>query len=364
METLMKWQPIILVVGLLSTIIRAQTTQPNGADLYSEAAKAIAVDCPSSSNLEYQDFPPMPKEWHRMAADAWVKNARARELAHNVRAMNNIKWSSGEDTSSLNSSRALANEVCDAALYQHFNGNDAAALELLLDMQHMTNLQWQDVGEEEGMRGLVAAGIQAMISNRLCVISSDISLTNDPANKTSAQIATVRKLIDSLLGEPKRAITVAGNNFQGRPGPEEAQRVVIETLNRASGEQTFAAMSLACQLFKHEKKRWPEKLDELVPAYLPRVPIDPWGDGKQTFGYVLIKNGLPDEGDRPLIYSRANSKDGMFYRNDRPMFSWYQGDGSKRETKNQKNGGQFRDVTHWVPEPDAMLGPTTHPLPN
>ena len=36
----------------------------------------------------------------------------------------------------------------------------------------------------------------------------------------------------------------------------------------------------------------------MLPGGLPK---DPWGDGKQNFGYVVIKGGLPNGSDRPLV---------------------------------------------------------------
>jgi hypothetical protein len=93
------------------------------------------------------------------------------------------------------------------------------------------------------------------------------------------------------------------------------------------------------------------------------LPIDPWGDGKQTFGYVLIKGGLPDGSDRPLAYDRCNSADGMFFRVDQPEYGFYNGDGSNLPPAQQKHGGQFWDVASWVPAAKVPGAPTTRPLP-
>jgi hypothetical protein len=107
-------------------------------------------------------------------------------------------------------------------------------------------------------------------------------------------------------------------------------------------------MSLACHLFRFETGRWPRSLDEMSPAYLPRVPIDPWGDGKQTFGYALIKAGLPDGGDRPLVYSRCMSTDGLHYRTDAPQYGFYGGVRVQSPTGPRfLLTGQFRDVARW-----------------
>ena len=44
----------------------------------------------------------------------------------------------------------------------------------------------------------------------------------------------------------------------------------------AQARERFIITTLAVRLFKMEKGRWPEKLDELVPEYLDEVPLDPF----------------------------------------------------------------------------------------
>lgn len=96
---------------------------------------------------------------------------------------------------------------------------------------------------------------------------------------------------------------------------------------------------------------------------MPRLPLDPWGDGKQTLGYVLIKGGLRGGADRPLVYSRCGASDGLFYRTDAPQYSYYNSDGSSLPAAQQKHGGQFRDVTRWAPERGGKPGSTTMLVP-
>ena len=129
-------------------------------------------------------------------------------------------------------------------------------------------------------------------------------------------------------------------------------------------------MSLACHLYRRDHHRWPATLGDLVPAYLPRAPIDPWGDGTQTFGYVLLPNSPPnsppDGSLRPVVYDRCESRDGLFARADAPQYGFYQGDGSTNATSRQRQGGQARDVASWHPPANApapTATPTTRPLP-
>ncbi len=115
-------------------------------------------------------------------------------------------------------------------------------------------------------------------------------------------------------------------------------------------------MSLACQLCRFEKSHWPASLDE-VTAYLPGPPADAWG----ALGYALIKGGLPDGSDRPLVYSHIRSKNGIFYRIDEPQYGFYVDDGTTQPASLRKEGGQFRDVSLWAPAKNKS-GPTTRPL--
>jgi hypothetical protein len=133
-----------------------------------------------------------------------------------------------------------------------------------------------------------------------------------------------------------------------------------DVANRINADRDMAAMSLACHLYRFDKGNWPNSLEDLA-AYLI-VPIDPCGDGKQTLGYALIKGGLPDETDRPLVYSRFQMNDGLFFRVDRPEFSYYNDDGSDIPIEQQKHGGQFRDVASWVPGTGYHPLATTRPL--
>ena len=83
--------------------------------------------------------------------------------------------------------------------------------------------------------------------------------------------------------------------------------ILVPSLERA-GEQHYrlladrrmAATVLACRLFAagHDG-RLPRTLEELVPDYLPSVPIDPLAAGGKPLGYV----GPEKDPDRPRVYS-------------------------------------------------------------
>jgi len=52
------------------------------------------------------------------------------------------------------------------------------------------------------------------------------------------------------------------------------QRIASATL-RSTAEMRCAVAGIACERFRQQHKRWPNSLAELVPAYLPAVPLDP-----------------------------------------------------------------------------------------
>jgi hypothetical protein len=373
---------IVVIPGFWQQAASAQVTQPadDAAKIYLQAAKLLSANdkanimSPSSSNLNYTAFPPYPAEWHRMEKKDFLANSEARALAHQARSIEHAtwpKWNPPHPTVEyLYDCRNISNELADAAVYQHIQGNDAAAVESLQDDWHLADLL-ENESDKLLVRLLVSEGIQAEIYTRLEIITSNIVLTNDPANTKALQASVARELIGRLLTHQDVKTQVNDVlrdesrifHTSGNPNPITKRSIdrVIETINRVNSERDMAAMSLACHLYRFDTGKWPKSLHDLG-EYLPTVPIDPWGDGKQTLGYVLVKGGLPDGSDRPLIYSRGGMKDGLFFRTDEPAYAYYNGDGSHRPGNKQKQGGQFRDVASWAPEAGTNPAPTTRPL--
>jgi len=368
---------LLLIAGILAIwqqSAAAQTTQPgdDAAKLYLHAAKLIRINdtanimSPASSNLDYASYPPYPAEWQRMEKIDFAANAEARALAHQARSIEQANWPLLKlpDQSYLNECRNLSNELADAALFQHFQGDDAAAIETLRDQWHLADIL-EDRSEKKLICLLVSIGIRAQICNRFEIITSKVVLTKDPGDSKDLQSDVARELIEQLFKqqdaktEVNEILRAEGTkvNTINKPSLDGC----IETGNRVNAERDMAAMSLACDLYRFDTGDWPKSLDDLH-GYLPSVPIDPWGDGKQMLGYALIKGGLPDGSDRPLVYSRCGMKDGLFFRIDQPAYSFYTGDGSDRPRREQKQGGQFRDVASWAPPEGSHPAATTQPL--
>jgi hypothetical protein len=120
---------------------------------------------------------------------------------------------------------------------------------------------------------------------------------------------------------------------------------------RVATERRLAAVGLAVRLYQAEHDRWPVSIDELVPKYLPYVPRDPMAADGSGLRYVLVPDGLPGGGDRPIAYSAGT--DGVFGTTPltqmpkEPLYSWVSG-----------AGDQWRDLARWQP-PAPTSGPST-----
>jgi hypothetical protein len=335
----------------------APASQPadDAAALYLQAATLIAVYSPAQTTNTYTTWPPYPdKRWLADAKAAWDANGPLRDLARQARSKDTAVWP--QDNTVLNKCRAVANDLGDAAEYADSQGNHAAAIDFVRDLLHMADMP-QGPARNDYLHVLVGVGIRGLADERLMVIASDIPLTNDAADTRDLQVSVARDLIGQLLDQ--RDVNKQVNDIVGGVSSIARAR---QTLNRVSMETTFAAISLACHVYKYENGHWPDSLDQLVPMYLPRLPMDPFGNGKQPFGYVVIQGGLPDGSDRPMAYSRCQSRDGLFYRVDSAQYGFYI-DGSNLPLSNTAQGGQFRDIARWTWDghPPADLTPRLPP---
>jgi hypothetical protein len=84
----------------------------------------------------------------------------------------------------------------------------------------------------------------------------------------------------------------------------------------AAAERRLAAAVLAARWYASDHGgALPARLDDLVPAYLPALPLDPLAEGGAPIRYVA-------DPDRPLVYSVGeNGKDdgGREYREEDPL---------------------------------------------
>jgi hypothetical protein len=118
----------------------------------------------------------------------------------------------------------------------------------------------------------------------------------------------------------------------------------VEQYFRMLGERRATAVSLAARLYRADHARWPDRLDQLVPAYLPALPADPFHDDDRPLGYVVLKGALPGGGDRPLVFFDAGDvAEGAI--DSEPMYDWQQP--VPRVPRFQIR--QYRDLARWSP---------------
>lgn len=121
----------------------------------------------------------------------------------------------------------------------------------------------------------------------------------------------------------------------------------IERHFRMIGERRAVAVSLAWHLYRAERGRWPERLEELVPEYLLRLPTDPFHDDGRPIGYVVVRGGLPGGGDRPMVYFDAGPEEEVI--DPEPLVSWYL---PWNKVKGVEAVRQYRDLTLFTPPPE------------
>jgi len=132
---------------------------------------------------------------------------------------------------------------------------------------------------------------------------------------------------------PSRTVPRYSRLFHGWAGDPSAH---VERQFRVLAERRVTAVSLACQLYRADEGHWPQRLDELVPKYLPAAPADPFYNDGRPLGYVVLKGKLPDGGDRPMIFYNGEAK--ALNPGKEPAYSWL-----------SYNVVQYRDVARFVP---------------
>jgi hypothetical protein len=119
----------------------------------------------------------------------------------------------------------------------------------------------------------------------------------------------------------------------------------LEQWFRHLGDRRATSVSLAAQLYRADHGRWPDRIEQLAPNYLPKVPADPFHDDGRPLGYVVLKGALPGGGDRPLVYFDAGNV-AVGAIDSEPMFGW-QLDPMNRGSLVVVR--QYRDIARWAP---------------
>jgi hypothetical protein len=408
----------------------------NAATFLMDAAKAFNPNAtpPRASKNIYPPYPPYDAKWMADAGASETAHVKLFQLAREARSRLKAQWRDRPITSVakaavvanyLNLDRNLANILADSAEYQQLTGNDAAALERVRDILHLS----ASIRQEDPMfPQLVSIGIDAMAANTIMLMGPGLRLDRDANARISAQAIiadllndaplrdgvrrslvferaifqetrtnagdgtwVMRPLADAQLVRDHRnfdVLTAAVAGAENKPafvaaiaqmtaeaalmaeprssqtyrdtprysrwfGTDPSYDRYLETAFRVLGERRMAAVALAANLFRADHHRWPNTLDELVPAYLPSVPLDPFAEGK-PIGYVLQRGTLPGGGDRPLLFVRNAVRDMGPY--PEPSYSWENNrwPGTPRWTELR----QYRDLERFMP-PQPAWGPST-----
>jgi len=95
-----------------------------------------------------------------------------------------------------------------------------------------------------------------------------------------------------------------------------------EAFQRERATSQLLSTELAIRTFRNEEGKLPRSLDELVPEYLPTIPVDPFDLEGRSLRYRVIQDrftlysvgvdGVDDGGELPANYAEPN----YWYRND------------------------------------------------
>ena len=126
-----------------------------------------------------------------------------------------------------------------------------------------------------------------------------ISLLSEPVNSYEDLVKVYRN-----IPIPKTIITEI---FGFEPGPNIDPLISVNMAYEA--RQGLADLALAMTAYKSAKGRYPEKLEELVPNYIDRIPIDPF-DGK-PLKMKPVKGGLElySTASHPEIKPQADTQE-------------------------------------------------------
>jgi hypothetical protein len=353
-------------VLLLTLGLTAQpASQGDAWPLYEKAIARIRegdakdLSSPAASSMEYS-YPPFSAAWKRHEKKSYEFNAPALELIRQAAAADHASWPverKGNDVvlKYLGELRNVANEVADAANYDHLEGNDTLALSRIEDLLHLADLL-DKPNDELLVQGFVAEGVRTLALFRLAMVAPELAIANEPksddgANTIPAPVvrALIQRLftnddptsrVDTLIDHEKTLKAQLNADWP----PMEAESIERAKLvfRRGQMERNLIAMSLACQLYRADHSGWPTSLDGLL-AYLPAAPKDYWG----PMGYVLLRG--TGAADRPLVYSRCKAEPGQtlaYPARDAVYLYYNQG---SLGIGNQPIPGQFRDVSMWQP---------------
>ena len=140
-----------------------------------------------------------------------------------------------------------------------------------------------------------------------------------------------------LFGSPKANVPRYSRWFDD---PDLMHEAIFERHFRIIAERRVTALALACQLYRSEHGRLPEKLEELVPKYIAAVPMDPFHADGRAIGFVVLKKWHADGSDRAVLYFDPGGPDQGVITT--PMYGWHTPRGALA-----KPVRQYRDLSRF-----------------
>jgi hypothetical protein len=131
-----------------------------------------------------------------------------------------------------------------------------------------------------------------------CLLSVALSIACTREGKAERLRAAAKEQVEQ--GELEKAVGLYDRllgEFAGTEAAKSAEREAVLYRGLAEAVQSYPGRSAkdlvletarAIQRYRRAKRSWPATLEDLVPQYLRKVPIDPWG--RQLF-YAVKKSG-------------------------------------------------------------------------
>ncbi|HSV14257.1 MAG TPA: hypothetical protein VLI90_08355 [Tepidisphaeraceae bacterium] len=258
----------------------------NAAALLQSAASAVAsnVDSPSMSNYTFNDAPPYTPLWYALANTAVAADGRALALARQARAIDSADWGWRFHTpvalaffGAFNSQRNLANLLGDAALHAHVHGDDAEAIERVLDELHQSEIVSNGQGLLIGR--LVGIGVEAIAVERIEVLAPGLHISGaafNPPPATMPTMAVRREVIVALI----KQLLDDRSEHEGIRHAILGERMAVLDLIRDSGTHSYILGPLFNLEIAHVITAFDEDIRAALQTNLPasiKAPSTPPG---------------------------------------------------------------------------------------
>lgn len=163
----------------------------------------------------------------------------------------------------------------------------------------------------------------------------------------------------ALFGTPRRPTVPRYSRFLTPAGWDANPSGYFLTHFRLLADRRMTAVSLAAQIYRADHGHWPARVDELAPAYLPAIPVDPYRDDGGPLSYVVEKLPPPLVGDRPMVFSQDTDR--ALGITAEPMYG-FQG-GNFGRIPSALKPAQYRDLSRFEPppSPQAVNGDPSKP---